>query len=190
MIGIGVQHALIALGGPFVLFAVLVEQTEVHQRADVRGERRGGPLIEVHGHVVVAVAIVFEGQAEKGAGMVAVGLDGPFVQGDDFQRIAAHGRHGRAALIEIVGRMLDGAEEVIQDLQRFLRFIGVTQGLGAAQRALTRLVAGLLCRQIALDGIQIAAAGVERLGQIKMGHRAAIGLLEDLAGAEVTAEQE
>ena len=37
----------------------------------------GGPLVQVAGVVVVAVAIVFQRQAEQGAGVVAVGGDGP-----------------------------------------------------------------------------------------------------------------
>ena len=89
VVGIDVQHPLVALGGAVVLLAVLVHQAEVHQRADVGGEAAGGPLVEFHGHVVVAAAVVFQGQAEQGAGVVAVGLDGPLVQGHDFVGISA-----------------------------------------------------------------------------------------------------
>ena len=38
MVGIDVQHPLIALRGPVVLLAIFVEQAEVHQRADVGGK--------------------------------------------------------------------------------------------------------------------------------------------------------
>ena len=70
--------------------------------------------------------------------MAAIGLDGPFVQGDDFGRIAADGRHGGAALIEILGRVFDRAEEVVQHGQGGLRIAGIAQGLGPAQGALAR----------------------------------------------------
>ena len=60
----------------------------------------GGPLVQVAGVAVVAVAIVFERQAEQGAGVAAVGGDRSLQQRDDFVRIAAHRRNRRGALIQ------------------------------------------------------------------------------------------
>ncbi len=114
MVGIDVQHPLVALGGLLVLLAVFVQQAEVQQRADVGRQPVGGPLVQFHGRVVVAAAVVFQRQAEQGAGMVAVGLDGPLVQGHDLLRIAAQGGHRGGALGQILGRLLDGAGECIE----------------------------------------------------------------------------
>ena len=106
-----------------------------------------------------------------------VGLDRPFVKGDDLERISAYRRDRCAALIEVVGGVFDGAKEIIEDVQRTLGIVRVTQRLGAAQAALTGVIAGLLGGLVALDGLLIAAAGEERLGQVEMGHRTAIGQL-------------
>ena len=65
--------------------------------------------------------------------MTAIGLDGPLVQGDHFGRVAADGRHRGAALIEVLGRVLDGAEEVVQHGQGGLWVAGIAEGLGPAQ---------------------------------------------------------
>ena len=127
VVGIDVQHPLVALRGLLVLLAVFVEQAEVHQRADVGGKAADGPLVQLHGRVVVAAAVVFQGQAEQGAGMVAVGLDGPLVEGHDLAGIAAQGGHGGAALVEILGRLLDGAGERIEHGQRGGRIAGIAE---------------------------------------------------------------
>ncbi len=86
--------------------------------------------------------------------MAAIGLDGPLVQGDDFGGVAADGGHGGAALIEILGRVFDGAEEVVQHGQGGLRIAGVAEGLGPAQGALAGVVAGLFRRLVAFDGLR------------------------------------
>ena len=94
----------------------------------------GGPLVQLAGVVVVAVAIVFQGQAEQGAGVVLVGGDGSLQQGDDFVRIAAQGRDRGRALVQVFGDLLDGAREGVEHLEGGLRLAGVAQGLGLGER--------------------------------------------------------
>ncbi len=104
-----VEDPLVALPRFFVLLHVFVQHAQVEQRADVRRKLGGGPLVQVAGVTVVAVAIVFQRQAEQRAGVAAVGRDGPLQERDDFARIAAQRRNGRRTLIQILGRLLDGA---------------------------------------------------------------------------------
>ena len=83
------------------------------------GKLGGGPFVELAGIVVVAVTVVFQGQAKQGPGMAAiVSLDGPFQQGDHFGWIAAQSRNRRRALIQILGRLFDGARETVEQCQR------------------------------------------------------------------------
>ena len=91
------------------------------QRAEVGGEAGDRPLVQIHRRVVVAVAIVFHGQAEQGAGMMAVGLDGPLVERDDFAGVAVQGGDRRRPLIKILGRLFDGAGEPIEQIEGGLR---------------------------------------------------------------------
>ena len=62
MFGVDVQDALVALGRLLVLLAVLVEEAQIQQRSDVGGKVAGGPLVELHREVVIAAAIVFQGE--------------------------------------------------------------------------------------------------------------------------------
>ena len=86
--------------------------------------------------------------------------------------------------------MLDGAEEVVQHVQGSLGIAGIAEGLGPAQGALARLVAGLFRQLVAFDGFREMTAGEERLGRIEVRHRPAIGLFEHLGGPIVAAQKE
>ena len=94
VVGIHVQNAAVALRGLVVLIAVFVKHAEVYERPDVRGKPADRPVVILQGDIVVAVAIVFQGQAKQGAGMVAIDLYRSFIERDDFLGIAAQRRDG------------------------------------------------------------------------------------------------
>ena len=77
MIGKHVQNPPVALPRLFVLLHVFVQHAQIQQRADVRGKLGGGLLVQVASVAVVAVTIVLQRQAEQGAGVAAIGGDGP-----------------------------------------------------------------------------------------------------------------
>src|SRR5947208_11742114 len=100
MIGKRIEDSLVAKLCSIELLAVLIEQAEIDERADVRGKRPSGPLIKLQSRFVIATAIVFDGQAEERAGVFAVGLDRPLEEGDHFRRAAAQCRDRGATLVE------------------------------------------------------------------------------------------
>ena len=189
MVRIVVQHPLVALRGAVVLLAVFVHQAEVHQGADEGGEAGGRPLVEFHGQLVVAAAVVFHGQAEQCAGVVVIDLDGPLVEGHHFAGISAQGGHGGGPLRQVLGRLLDGAGEAVQHGQGLGGLAGIAEGLGAGQRALAGVVARPLRRLVALQGLVVLLASDVAAAEVEVGHGPAVALLQDLDGPIAAAQQ-
>jgi hypothetical protein len=156
----------------------------------VGGKLISRALVEIEGDFVVSAAIVFQGQAEQGTGMIAIGLDGPLEQGHDLGRIAADGRDTGAALVEIVGRLLDRARQVVENRQRAAEVAGHAGGLGPGQSTGVGIVAGLE------GGGVIAGRGVElfeghgRLAHVELGQGTAIARFEGFQGDVIATEQE
>jgi hypothetical protein len=152
----------------------------------VGGETAGRPLVEFQGRIVVAAAVVFQGQAEQRPGMVPVGLHRPLVQRDHLARVSAQfldGRecgHGGPALVEIVGRLLDGPGELIQNGQGFPGFPGVAKGFRPRQGHFVAIVPGLLGQIVVADGFLIPLQGESALGQVEMGQSSAVSLGQHL----------
>ena len=153
------------------------------------GKLRGGPLVQVAGVAVVAVAIVFQCQAEQGAGVAAVGGDGPLQQRDDFARIAAQRRNRRRALVQILGRLLDGAGQPIEHVQCFLRPAVVAQRFGLGERHLIARVAGPLGRLVGRERLGVLIERQVRLAEIEVRQRAAVAVGERFDRVAVAAEQ-
>src|SRR5262249_25030772 len=86
MIGERVEDTLIAELGPIELLPVFVKQSQVDEGADVGRKRRGSTLIKLQSGVVVAAAIVFDGQPEQGARVLTIDLDRPLQQRNHFGR--------------------------------------------------------------------------------------------------------
>ena len=161
-----VENPLVTLPRLVVVLHVFVQHAEVEQRADVGRKLRGGPLVKLAGVAVVAVAIVFQRQAEQRAGVTPVGRDGSLQESDDFVRIAAHGRNRRGTLIQIFGRLLDGAREPVERGHRCLRAAGVALGLGLRERDGVATVAGLFGRLVSGQRVLIAIECQVGLAQI------------------------
>ena len=111
--------------------------------------------------------------------MIAIGLDRPLVQGDDLLGIAAQGGHGGGALGKVLGGLLDGAGERIQHSQRRGGIAGIAERFRLAQGALAGGIARLLGGLVARQGFLVLLPGEMALGQVVVGHGAAVGLPED-----------
>ena len=75
----------------------------------------------------------------------------------DFGRIAAERGHRRAALIEVFGRLLDRARQLVEHFQGLLEVLAVAMGFGRGQRTIVAVVAGVLAAAIRLDRLVVLA---------------------------------
>ena len=155
----------------------------------MRGELVGGPLVELAGVAVVAVAIVFEGQAEQGAGVIFVGGDGPLQEGDDFVRVAAQGGDRRGALVQVFGRLLDGTRQGVERIERGLRLAGVALGFGLGEDHGVAGVAGLFGRLVGGERIVVLVEREVGLAEVEVRERAAVAVRERVDGVAVAAQQ-
>ena len=94
-----------------------------------------------------------------------------------------------ARCVQVLGRLLDGPGEVVQHGHGLGGLAGIAEGLGAGQRALAGVVAGLLRRLVALHGPGRTVGGRRGSGQVEVGHGPAVALLEDLDGPIAAAQQ-
>ena len=125
MIRICLQNSLIACQRLIVLNAVFVQHAQIQQRTDVRRIACDRAFIKIDGRIVIAVAIVFHRQSEERAGMLGIRGYGPFEQRDHFRRTALQRRDRGPTLIQILGRLLDGARQIVE---RFQSGFGIAAG--------------------------------------------------------------
>ncbi len=184
-----IEHALVALLGLVELLPVFVQHAQVHQRADKRRKLRHRALVIVERRVVVAVAVVFLGQSEQRARVIAIGFDGALEQGHDFRGAAPQGRDRGAALIQVFGRLFDGARQRVERLQGGIRVARGPLGFGPAEHAGVVVVAGLSGRGIAGNCVAVLFEGEVAPGQVEMRERSAVSGLERLHRSRVAAQQ-
>ena len=153
------------------------------------GNCAAGPLVQVAGVAVVAVAIVLEGQAKQRAGVRAIRCDGPLQQRDHFARIAAERRDRGGPLVQILRRLLDGARQLVEHFHGLLRAAVVAQRFGLRQRHLIARVAGLLGRLVGRERFGILIERQIRLAQIEMRQGAAVAVRERFDRVAVAAQQ-
>ncbi len=120
----------------------------------------GGPLVGLASVVVVAVAIVLEGQAKQDAGVGRVGGRRPARAGAiDFVAVAAQGRDRGRTLVEVVGGLLDGAGKAVQHLEGASGVAVVAHRIGLGERDVVLVVAGLFGRFVGLQGVGVLVEG-------------------------------
>ena len=105
----------------------------------MRGELSGRALVKLAGVFIVAVAIVFQGQAEERAGVRIIGLDGPLQQRHDFRRIAAQRGNRGGTLVEVLSRLFHRARQTVQHAERFLGLTIVALASAWAKTTSSRL---------------------------------------------------
>ncbi len=90
---------------------------------------------------------------------------------------------------KVFGGLLNRAGERIEQGQSGLGIAAVTEGLGPPQGAVAGVIASLLGRLVAVDGLPILLAGEVAFGQVIVGHRPAVGLIERFDRPVVSAQQ-
>ena len=185
-----VENPPVALPRLFVLLHVFVQHAQVQQRADVRRKLRRRPLVQDRGRSCRCRGDRFPAPGRTGRrAWLPSAATARSKQRNDFARIAAHRRNGRGTLIQILGRLFDGAGQLVEHVDRFLRPAVVAQRFGLRQRHLIARIAGLLGR---LVGGQRFGVLIERqigFAQIEMGERAAVAVRERFDRVAVAAQQ-
>ena len=92
-------------------------------------------------------------------------------------------------MIQILGRLLDGAGQPVEHVQRFLRAAVVAQRFGLGQRHLIARIAGPLGRLVGRQRLGILIERKIRLAQVEVRERAAVAMRERFDRVAVAAQQ-
>ena len=174
MVGIGLQHAAIALLGLGEVVVVFVEEPKVDQGPDARRIAGQRPLVVSAGVVFVADTIGDHAHQKQRGRVAGIDRDRLFERLGDLRRgvpgVSQHAGTGRP----VIGRRLALAPEAIEFLDRLVDFSDQSERLGRGRHAGCGVVAGLPRRLEEFGSLLVATLGHVSHGLVKQRQSAAV----------------